>query len=94
MAGADQTSDPHAIIRAMDRCSQMLQGICQQWPVVNPHRIAFDRLSGEVKRLIEENLLASPSSAQPNDVLMFDPATAGSSINQTTDLSFGTYRWT
>lgn len=54
--------EPSSIIDAINECCSMLNDISQTWKAVNPHRIALERLSDEVKRLIE--LTSSPPSLE------------------------------
>ena len=68
---ADQViSKPAVIIQYIDDCKRMLQDVSQEWPAVNPHRLAFDRLSREVKRLTQNSVSVDP--AHVSDLEGFD----------------------
>ncbi|KAK5987468.1 Pyrimidine pathway regulatory 1-like protein [Cladobotryum mycophilum] len=50
---APNLPEPSVLIKALDDCRQMLRDISLKWTAVSPHWVAFDRLAGEVKQLIE-----------------------------------------
>jgi hypothetical protein len=50
-----QIPEPSSIIKALDDCRQMLKDISLKWTAVTPHWMAFDRLSREVRQLIENS---------------------------------------
>lgn len=56
-----QIPEPSSILKALDDCRQMLKDISIKWTAVTPHWVAFDRLSCEVRKLIE-NSSASPGA--------------------------------
>ncbi|KOS20598.1 putative transcriptional regulatory protein [Escovopsis weberi] len=58
---APNVPEPAMIIQALDDCRKMLKDISHKWAAVNPHWAAFDRLSGQVKKLIES--LSRPDTA-------------------------------
>lgn len=45
--------EPLLIRASIDTSQRILGEICQQWETVHPHRIAFQRLSDEVKRMMD-----------------------------------------
>ncbi|PTB46364.1 hypothetical protein M441DRAFT_127798 [Trichoderma asperellum CBS 433.97] len=51
----DHIPEPSSVIKALDDCRQMLKDISLQWSAVTPHWVAFDRLSCEVRKLIENS---------------------------------------
>lgn len=61
-----QSEELSSILTAMDECREILKEISRKWQTVNPHRHAYDKLSDEVKRLIE---------------MTFQPAIDGQAIN-------------
>lgn len=56
----------------MDDCRTMLQNLSMQWAAVNPHLLAFERLSDEVKRLSEKGEPQS-SPAVEHDMAVATP---------------------
>ncbi|KAM0255493.1 hypothetical protein ACHAQJ_005722 [Trichoderma viride] len=50
-----QIPEPSSILKALDDCRQMLKDISLKWIAVTPHWVAFDRLSCEVRKLIENS---------------------------------------
>lgn len=51
----NQIPEPQSIIKALDDCRQMLKDISLKWSAVTPHWVAFDRLSCDVRKLIENS---------------------------------------
>lgn len=60
--GNSQTSEPASVARCIDLCNRMLHEISEEWSAVQPHLIAFERLSTEVKRLINACAPADPAT--------------------------------
>lgn len=54
-SATDQIPEPSSVIKALDDCRQMLKDISLKWTAVTPHWVAFDRLSCEVRKLIENS---------------------------------------
>ncbi|KAM6487917.1 fungal-specific transcription factor domain-containing protein [Trichoderma sp. SZMC 28011] len=51
----NQIPEPQSIIKALDDCRQMLKDISLKFTAVTPHWVAFDRLSCDVRKLIENS---------------------------------------
>ncbi|KAM0454691.1 hypothetical protein ACHAO4_004501 [Trichoderma viride] len=58
----DHIPEPSSVIKALDDCRQMLKDISLKWTAVTPHWVAFDRLSCEVRKLIENS--SAPGTSQ------------------------------
>lgn len=58
----DHIPEPSSVIKALDDCRQMLKDISLQWTAITPHWVAFDRLSCEVRKLIENS--SAPEASQ------------------------------
>ncbi|PNP58035.1 hypothetical protein THARTR1_02193 [Trichoderma harzianum] len=69
----NQVPEPQSIIKALDDCRQMLKDISLKWSAVTPHWVAFDRLSCDVRKLIENSSSPGAMLGGQNDV----------SVNQT-----------
>jgi hypothetical protein len=51
----DRIPEPSSVIKALDDCRHMLKDISLKWTAITPHWVAFDRLSCEVRKLIENS---------------------------------------
>ena len=60
------TRDLLAMSEAIKSCREILVMISAQWQTVNPHRIAFEKLSEEVSKLLEKSLQQSRSALEGN----------------------------
>ncbi|KAL7786678.1 fungal-specific transcription factor domain-containing protein [Trichoderma ceciliae] len=86
-----QIPEPSSIIKALDDCRQMLKDISLKWTAVTPHWVAFDRLSCEVRKLIENSSLSGASLGRQgdgDDELALNPAMAQGLWDVPMDMSY------
>lgn len=60
----DHIPESSSVIKALDDCRQMLKDISLKWTAVTPHWAAFDRLSCEVRKLIENSSVPETSQSR------------------------------
>lgn len=63
----NQIPEPGSIIKALDDCRQMLKDISIKWTGLTPHWVAFDQLSCEVRKLIENSSSPGAMLGRPGE---------------------------
>ncbi|KAH8809453.1 fungal-specific transcription factor domain-containing protein [Xylogone sp. PMI_703] len=84
----------NSILTAMDGCRRVLKEISHKWQTVNPHRVVYEKLADEVKRLIETTFSPFTDShvTEPSGSLSHGTGMADSDYNFG-DIPFSVESW-